>query len=176
MESSDCSDQTHNYDKLKIENEKLIEEISMLKKEIYDLKNLHVYLTINEETKQDECLEEDYENEFEIRDDMSPYERFTATKEHLEQLWENRTKEPDWPFTIEKESNYLEITRRKEALKLYENKPEEEEIRVIEIDEDVYVTNGIFVLEINEEGELGEILGYIESNDENNPEQVIFFN
>ena len=159
-----------------MENEKLIEEVSMLKKEIYDLKNSHVHLIIEEDTNDEG---EEHEDDFEIRDDMSPYEQMSISKKHIRCLWENRksnTEYEEWPFVINDDMSNLEITRRKEALKLYEDRIEEE-IRDIAIDDNIYLTDGLMVVEVNEEQELGDIIGYIDpSISENEGEQVIFFN
>lgn len=164
---------------LKIENEKLIEEISMLKKEIYDLKNTHIHLMIEENAEENaEEEEEEEEKLFEIRDDMSPHEQMSIKTQHLQYLWKIRKDVADWPFTIKEDMCYLETKRRKEALSLYENKTEEE-IRAIEVGDEIYFTDGLFIVEMNDEEEFGDILGYIApttSNDKNNDEQVIFFN
>ena len=105
-------------------------------------------------------------------------QRDIIKNQHLQYLWKIRKDDPDWPFTIKEDMCYLETTRREEALRLYENKTEED-IRGIEVGDEIYFTDGLFILEMNDEEEFGDILGYIApstSNDENNPEQVIFFN
>ena len=160
METSESTICMNNYDKLKIENEKLIEEISILKKEIYDLKNLHVHLTIKEELKCDSELDEEVESEgvFESRDDMSPYEQMTINKEHLKYMWEtkNLMMKNERPKINENMSD-LEKERREEALIYIKKEDEESEIEDIMIEDDVYLTDGLLVV-VDENQELGEIV------------------
>ena len=163
---------TGEMDNLKIENEKLIEEISMLKKEIYDLKNSHIQLMIKEEEE-----EEEEEEECETRNTISPYEQMMVCKEHMLSIWNKRKSEAEWPFKINGDMSDLEITRRKEALKLWQERIEEGEIYDIFIDDTIYLSDGLLVIEVIDEEELGDVVGYIDPNMcENDAEQVIFFN
>jgi len=179
MEISLSSEQTNNINELKTENEKLISEILELRKIIYDLRNSHIHLTIKEDTtseKEENDSSSDSDSDSDNRNIISPYEQMMVCKKHMISMWNNKKNETDWPFKIDEDMANLEITRRKEALKLWEERMEEDEIYDMCIDDAIYLSDGLLVVEVNDEEELGDVVGYIDPNIcENDAEQVIFF-
>ena len=148
------------YDKLKKMNLNLIQQISELKKEIYDLKNLHVELVIKEE--EDEFSDEEY----------------AIKQAYLRDLWDNRDKDMS-SFCITDNMDNLEREKRATALKILKTELDDydDEISEVQINDDIYYTNGKFIVQKQGEEGFGKILGYIKSSeDEITEENVIFFN